>query len=141
MITREDKEAEQLGTESEESSTFYKETAADKELLKFIVGHTDSWRDYRDQNYADKWDRYERIFRGIWEEADKERGSERSRLISPATQQAIETRHAEIMEAIFGQGEFFDTEDATLRGLQAEQNPQKYRPDHAHGRDLRHRNR
>ena len=77
MITREDKEAEQLGTESEESSTFYKETAADKELLKFIVGHTDRWRDYRDQNYADKWDRYERIFRGIWEEADKERGSER----------------------------------------------------------------
>ena len=111
MITREDKEAEQLGAESEESSPFYKETAADKELLKFIVGHTDRWRDYRDQNYADKWDRYERIFRGIWEEADKERGSERSRLISPATQQAIETRHAEIMEAIFGQGEFFDIED------------------------------
>jgi hypothetical protein len=111
MITREDKEAEQLGAESEESSTFYKETAADKELLKFIVEHTDRWRDYRDQNYADKWDRYERIFRGIWEEADKERGSERSRLISPATQQAIETRHAEIMEAIFGQGEFFDIED------------------------------
>lgn len=111
MITREDKEAEQLGAESEESSTFYKETEADKELLKFIVGHTDRWRDYRDQNYADKWDRYERIFRGIWEEADKERGSERSRLISPATQQAIETRHAEIMEAIFGQGEFFDIED------------------------------
>ena len=111
MITREDKEAEQLGAESEESSTFYKETEADKELLKFIVSHTDRWRDYRDQNYADKWDRYERIFRGIWEEADKERGSERSRLISPATQQAIETRHAEIMEAIFGQGEFFDIED------------------------------
>jgi len=111
MITREDKEAEQLGAESEESSSFYKETPADKELLKFIVSHTDRWRDYRDQNYADKWDRYERIFRGIWEEADKERGSERSRLISPATQQAIETRHAEIMEAIFGQGEFFDIED------------------------------
>ena len=111
MITREDKEAEQLGAESEESSPFYKETEADKELLKFIVSHTDRWRDYRDQNYADKWDRYERIFRGIWEEADKERGSERSRLISPATQQAIETRHAEIMEAIFGQGEFFDIED------------------------------
>ena len=37
MITREDKEAEQLGAESEESSPFYKETEADKELLKFIV--------------------------------------------------------------------------------------------------------
>jgi len=32
-------------------------------------------------------------------------------VISPATQQAIETRHAEIMEAIFGQGDFFDIQD------------------------------
>ncbi len=31
--------------------------------------------------------------------------------VTPATQQAVETRHAEIMEAIFGQGEFFDIED------------------------------
>ena len=108
---RNDREAEQIGTEETAESPFYQPTENDKELLKFIVGHTDRWRDYRDQNYADKWDRYERIFRGIWEETDKERGSERSRLISPATQQAIETRHAEIMEAIFGQGEFFDIED------------------------------
>lgn len=108
---RNDREAEQLGTEEAAKSPFYQPTENDRELLKFIVGHTDRWRDYRDQNYADKWDRYERIFRGIWDEVDKERGSERSRLISPATQQAIETRHAEIMEAIFGQGEFFDIDD------------------------------
>jgi hypothetical protein len=31
--------------------------------------------------------------------------------VTPATQQAVETRHAEIMEAIFGQGDFFDIED------------------------------
>lgn len=108
---RNDHEAEQIGTEETAESPFYQPTENDKELLKFIVSHTDRWRDYRDQNYADKWDRYERIFRGIWDDADKERGSERSRLISPATQQAIETRHAEIMEAIFGQGEFFDIVD------------------------------
>jgi hypothetical protein len=42
---------------------------------------------------------------------DKTRESERSRIVTPATQQAVETRHAEIMEAIFGQGEFFDIED------------------------------
>jgi hypothetical protein len=54
---------------------------------------------------------YERIFRGQWHVEDKTRESERSRIVTPATQQAVETRHAEIMEAIFGQGEFFDIED------------------------------
>jgi hypothetical protein len=83
----------------------------EKELVSFIVDHTDRWRDYRDQNHLEDWDRYERIFRGIWEQSDKYRESERSRIISPATQQAVETRHAEIMEAIFGQGEYFDIED------------------------------
>jgi len=59
----------------------------------------------------DKWLEYERIFRGQWDAQDKTRESERSRIISPATQQAVETRHAEIVEAIFGQGDFFDIED------------------------------
>jgi hypothetical protein len=57
------------------------------------------------------WEEYERIFRGQWAAEDKQRESERSRIISPASQQAVETRHAEIMEAIFGQGEFFDITD------------------------------
>ncbi len=48
---------------------------------------------------------------GQWASEDKTRESERSRIVTPATQQAVETRHAEIMEAIFGQGDFFDIED------------------------------
>ena len=86
-------------------------TEADKELVAFVVDHTDRWRDYRDANFMDAWEEYERIFRGQWSAEDKSRESERSRIISPATQQAVETRHAEIMEAIFGQGEYFDIED------------------------------
>jgi hypothetical protein len=86
----------------------------EKELIAFVVDHTDRWREYRNQNHLDNWERYERIFRGVWEAGDKLRESERSRVISPATQQAIETRHAEIMEAIFGQGEFFDIKDDIL---------------------------
>jgi hypothetical protein len=86
-------------------------TEADKELVAFVVSHTDRWRDYRDANFMDAWQEYERIFRGQWTAEDKTRESERSRIISPATQQAVETRHAEIMEAIFGQGEYFDIED------------------------------
>ena len=94
-----------------EQSQYEEPTESDKELTEWVVSHTDKWRDYRDQNYLDAWLEYERIFRGQWAAEDRTRESERSRLISPATQQAIETRHAEIMEAIFGQGEWFDIED------------------------------
>ncbi len=94
-----------------ETSQYDEPTESDKELTDWVVSHTDKWRDYRDQNYLDDWLEYERIFRGQWAAEDRTRDSERSRIISPATQQAIETRHAEIMEAIFGQGEWFDIED------------------------------
>ncbi len=94
-----------------EQSQYDEPTESDKELADWVVSHTDKWRDYRDQNYLTEWQEYERIFRGQWAAEDRTRDSERSRIISPATQQAIETRHAEIMEAIFGQGEWFDIED------------------------------
>ena len=90
---------------------FYEPTEGDKELLAFVTDHCDRWRDWRDTNFLPAYLEYERIFRGQWAAEDKMRESERSKLVTPATQQAVETRHAEIMEAIFGQGEFFDIED------------------------------
>ena len=90
---------------------FDEPTESDKDLVEFVVSHTDRWRDWRDTNYLSDWKEYERIFRGIWSAEDKQRDSERSRIISPATQQAVETRHAEIVEAIFGNGEYFDIQD------------------------------
>ena len=90
---------------------FDEPTEYDKDLVSYVTGHCDSWRDWRNSNYLELWDEYERIFRGVWASEDKTRESERSRIISPATQQAVETRHAEIMEAIFGQGDFFEIED------------------------------
>jgi len=86
-------------------------TESDKEIVNFVVNHCDRWRDWRDVNCLDDWLEYERIFNGEWDAQDKTRDSERSRIVTPATQQAVETRHAEIMEAIFGQGEFFDIQD------------------------------
>ena len=94
-----------------EQSEFYEPTEADKELTDFVTSHCTKWRDYRDVNFLPDWLEYERIFRGQWAAEDKTRESERSRIVTPATQQAVETRHAEIMEAIFGQGDFFDIED------------------------------
>ena len=94
-----------------EQNQFYEPTEADKELTDFVTSHCNKWRDYRDTNFLPDWLEYERIFRGQWASEDKTRESERSRIVTPATQQAVETRHAEIMEAIFGQGDFFDIED------------------------------
>ena len=87
------------------------ETEADKELITFILGHCDEWRSHRDVNYVPKWLEYERMFRGLFAEEDKTRDSERSRLVTPALQQAIEAKQAEISEAVFGRGEFFDIAD------------------------------
>jgi hypothetical protein len=94
-----------------DQNEFDEPTQSDKELTAFVVDHCERWRDWRDTNYLDDYLEYERIFRGEWASEDKTRESERSRIVTPATQQAVETRHAEIMEAIFGQGEFFDIED------------------------------
>jgi hypothetical protein len=92
-------------------SEFSEPSDSDKELVSFVVDHCDRWRNYRNTNYLEDWLEYERIFTGEWAAEDKTRDSERSRIVTPATQQAVETRHAEIIEAIFGQGEFFDIQD------------------------------
>jgi len=94
-----------------DQNEFDEPTENDKELTSFVIDHCDRWRDWRDTNFLPDYLEYERIFRGEWAAEDKTRDSERSRIVTPATQQAVETRHAEIMEAIFGQGEFFDIED------------------------------
>jgi hypothetical protein len=82
-------------------------------LVEYVVGYTTEWSDHRDENYLEDWKEYERLWRGIWAAEDSTRSSERSRITSPALQQAIENHSAEIEEAVFGQGEhLFELEDA-----------------------------
>jgi len=80
-------------------------------LSSWVMERVNSWEDHRNVNYLDKWDEYYRIWRGIWSSEDKMRQSENSRLISPATQQAIEATVAELEEAIFGREQWFDIRD------------------------------
>ena len=80
-------------------------------LVSWVLDRVEPWRDYRDQNFKDDWDEYYRIWRGKWSPADKTRGSERSKLISPATAQAVEVATADIEEAVFGKGKWFDIND------------------------------
>jgi len=86
-------------------------TEADQDLIEFVSSHCTEWRNNRDVNYLKTWEEYERMFRGIWDLADQGRESERSRLVTPALQQAIEAKQAEIAEAVFGRGDFFDIAD------------------------------
>ena len=90
------------------------ETQSEKELVSFVVDHCDKWRDWRDSNYETKWDEYERIYYGVWAAEDRTRDSERSKIISPATRQAVDNRVAETMEGFAGSGKLFEISDDGL---------------------------
>jgi len=74
-------------------------------ITEWVLSRCLMWRNHRDENYLESWKEYERLWRGIWSGEDKTRDSERSQLVTPALQQAIESHTAEIEEAIFGRGE------------------------------------
>ena len=83
---------------------------AENTLESWVMHKCESWRDYYESNYEEDFDEYYRLWRGQWDPADSQRASERSRIISPALQQAVESNVAELEEATFGRGKFFDIE-------------------------------
>jgi len=85
-----------------------------KALASWLTYRLESWRTHRDVNYVDKWDEYYRLWRGIYLASDRTRESEKSRLIAPALQQAVESSVAELEEATFGRGKWFDLQDDFL---------------------------
>ena len=80
-------------------------------LEEWVMTKCEDWRDYYESNYEAKFEEYYRLWRGQWDPADSERASERSRIISPALQQAVESNVAELEEATFGRGKWFDIAD------------------------------
>ena len=87
------------------------ELLIDESAEGWIMEKCDGWRDHFESNYEERFDEYNRLWRGIWSGDDSLRKSERSRLISPALQQAVESSVAEVEEATFGRGQFFDIRD------------------------------
>jgi len=83
-------------------------------LLSWLQPRLEEWRNHRDNNYLTKWDEYYRLWRGIWTPEEQTRQSEKSRLITPALQQAVESSVAELEEATFGRGKWFDIKDDYL---------------------------
>jgi hypothetical protein len=80
-------------------------------LYEWVETTTEDWRNHFEANYASKMEEYYRLWRGKWAESDKMRSSERSRLIAPALQQAVESSVAEIETASFSQSFMFDIVD------------------------------
>lgn len=83
----------------------------EESLESWVMTKCENWRDYYESNYSEKFDEYYRLWRGIWEQQDSQRQTERSRIISPALQQAVESNVAELEEATFGRGKWFDVTD------------------------------
>ena len=82
-----------------------------EDITSWVMSKCEDWRDHYDTEYRDQHEEFYRLWRGIWDPSDKMRESERSRLISPALQQAVESSVAEVEEATFGRGKWFDIRD------------------------------
>ena len=87
------------------------EYSNEQTVESWVMEKCNHWRDHFTNNYEEKFDEYNRLWRGHFSEEDKTRNSERSKIISPALQQAVESAVAEIEEATFGRGTFFDIRD------------------------------
>jgi len=80
-------------------------------LVSFVMTRVDHARRVRDDEFGDRWKEYTRLWRGFWGKGDKNTDSERSKLIAPALQQAIEMTVSEMEEATFGRKAWFDISD------------------------------
>lgn len=101
-----------VGTDPQNVASEHLEGRKDAgQLVSWVMARVVRWRVTRDSNYFDLWDQYFALWRGQWNAKLKQRESERSRLITPATQQAVDATVSEMVEATFGRGTWFDIRD------------------------------
>lgn len=96
-------------------------SAPGQALTSWVMAKVDAWRTHRDSQHKEKWDEYYRIWRTQFSESDKTRKSERSKLVAPATMQAVDSTVAEIEEAVFGREQWIDLR----QDVGDEQDPEK----------------
>jgi hypothetical protein len=82
-------------------------------LESYVLWKAQEWTDFIESNFYSQWDEYYRLWRGLWRSEDSTRETERSRIVTPALQQAVESSVAEIEEATFGHGQEFTIRDDT----------------------------
>lgn len=81
------------------------------DLCGWVMERVERWRQSRDSQYRANWDKYYDIWSGHWSHDLKGKQAERSRLIAPATQNAVDQTVSEMVEATFGRGVWFDIDD------------------------------
>ena len=79
-------------------------------LAEYIVDLVGRWENSRDVDHRNRWEEYERMWRGEWNAQDRDRQSERSKAIMPAIAQAVDSAVSEVEEAMFGQERWFDVD-------------------------------
>ena len=82
-------------------------------LESWVQSKCDEWRNAYEDTYQSRHQEYYRIWRGESSREDDTRTSERSRIITPGSMQAVEENTAEIEEATFT-GQLFDIRDDVM---------------------------
>lgn len=97
------------------------------ELVAWVMKHIEAWENVRNQDNDNlaRWQEYWRVWRGVWDPQDVKRKSERSRIITPATAQAVEMTVAEIEEAVFSRERWIDVADSVMNGQERERMAQQ----------------
>jgi hypothetical protein len=100
------------------------ESDSSSALVGWIMTRVEDWEQQRNRGHQRLWGEYWRMWRGKWSEEDRNRLSERSRLIAPALSQAIEMSTSEIEEGLFNKEVWFDivddqSDDEKIAALQA----------------------
>ena len=80
-------------------------------LESYVLNKAQEWSDFTEANYFSQWDEYYSLWRGIWRQEDSIRTTERSKIVTPALQQAVESCVSDIEEATFGHGQEFSIRD------------------------------
>src|SRR5574343_31524 len=82
-----------------------------EDLVGWVMTRVERWRRARDAEFSDNWIKYYCLWKGDWTPVLKGKQSERSRLIAPALQQAVDQTLAEMVEATFSKSTWFDVSD------------------------------
>lgn len=80
-------------------------------IVSWVNGYLVPWRTHRDTEHKEDWDQFYRLWRCMWTPQEKNRKTERSKLMSPGTMQATDSTVAEIQEALFGREQWFEVDE------------------------------
>ena len=105
-------EGQIVNTPGESSDSLGDPMLADVSSLEsYVLDRANEWTDFIESNFYSQWDEYYRLWRGLWRSQDSTRSTERSKIVTPALQQAVESSVSEVEEATFGHGQLFAIRD------------------------------